>query len=47
LSDEILQQMRDGIASRQSLMTLHAEEEMSDENLTIYDRTATCRQRSL
>ncbi|MEH1872593.1 MAG: DUF4258 domain-containing protein [Nostoc sp.] len=35
--DEILQRMRDKVSSRQYLMTLHAEEEMSDDNLTIYD----------
>lgn len=35
--DEILQRMRDKITSRQYVMTLHAEEEMSDDNLTIYD----------
>ncbi|MBN3909912.1 MAG: DUF4258 domain-containing protein [Nostoc sp. NMS1] len=29
--------MRDKVSSRQYLMTLHAEEEMSDDNLTIYD----------
>jgi len=37
LFDEILQRMRDKVSSRQYLMTLHAEEEMSDDNLTIYD----------
>ena len=35
--DEILQRMREKIASRQYVMTLHAEEEMSDDNLSIYD----------
>lgn len=30
--DEILQWMRDKIKSRQYVMTLHAEEEMSDDN---------------
>lgn len=35
--DEILQRMRDKINAHQYVMTLHAEEEMSDDNLTIYD----------
>jgi Domain of unknown function (DUF4258) len=29
--------MREKIASQQYVMTLHAEEEMNDDNLTIYD----------
>jgi Domain of unknown function (DUF4258) len=37
LFDEILQRIRNKIASHQYVMTLHAEEEMSDDNLTIYD----------
>lgn len=35
--DKILQQMRDKIKSRQYVMTIHAEEEMSDDNLSIYN----------
>lgn len=35
--DEILQRMRDKIKARQYVMTIHAEEEMSDDNLSIYD----------
>lgn len=35
--DEILQRMRDKISAHQYVMTLHAEEEMNDDNLTIYD----------
>jgi hypothetical protein len=35
--DEILQRMRDKINARQYVMTIHAEEEMSDDNLSIYD----------
>ena len=35
--NEILQRMREKIRSRQYVMTLHAEEEMSEEGLTIYD----------
>ncbi|MBD2772360.1 DUF4258 domain-containing protein [Iningainema tapete] len=35
--DEILQLMREKVASLQYVMTLHAEEEMNDDNLTIYD----------
>jgi len=31
--DKILQQMRDKIKARQYVMTIHAEEEMSDDNL--------------
>ena len=33
----ILKQMRDKIRNRQYVMTLHAEEEMSDDELTIFD----------
>ncbi len=33
----ILKQMRDKVRSRQYVMTLHAEEEMSDDELTIFD----------
>ena len=33
----ILTQMREKVRSRQYVMTLHAEEEMDDDNLTIYD----------
>ena len=35
--DKILQQMRDKIKARQYVMTIHAEEEMSDDNLSIND----------
>ncbi|MEQ8187307.1 MAG: DUF4258 domain-containing protein [Candidatus Eremiobacterota bacterium] len=34
---KILKQMRDKIRKRQYVMTLHAEEEMNDDNLIIYD----------
>jgi hypothetical protein len=33
----ILKQMRDKVRNRQYVMTLHAEEEMSDDELTIFD----------
>ncbi|MCX7837874.1 MAG: DUF4258 domain-containing protein [Anaerolineae bacterium] len=33
----VLKQMRDKVRSRQYVMTLHAEEEMSDDELTIFD----------
>lgn len=33
----ILHQMRDKIRTRQYVMTVHAEEEMSDDGLTIFD----------
>lgn len=35
--EEILQRMRDKVKARQYVMTIHAEEEMSDDNLSIYD----------
>jgi hypothetical protein len=35
--DEILERMREKITSLQYVMTLHAEEEMNYDNLTIYD----------
>jgi hypothetical protein len=35
--DEILQRIREKIVTRQYVMTLHAEEEMSNDNLSIYD----------
>ncbi|WP_315787994.1 DUF4258 domain-containing protein [Fischerella sp. JS2] len=35
--DEILRRMREKVTSLQYVMTLHAEEEMNDDNLTIYD----------
>lgn len=35
--DEILQRMREKIRSQKYVMTLHAEEEMSEDTLTIYD----------
>lgn len=33
----VLKQMRDKVRTRQYVMTLHAEEEMSDDELTIFD----------
>ncbi|MFP4121447.1 DUF4258 domain-containing protein [Coleofasciculus sp.] len=35
--DEILQRMREKIRSQKYVMTLHAEEEMSEDTLTVYD----------
>ena len=35
--DRILKQMREKIRTRQYVMTLHAEEEMDDDNLSIFD----------
>jgi len=35
--DRILKQMRGRIRTRQYVMTLHAEEEMADDNLSIFD----------
>jgi hypothetical protein len=35
--DRILKRMREKIRQRQYVMTLHAEEEMNDGDLTIYD----------
>jgi hypothetical protein len=35
--DRILKQMREKIRTRQYVMTLHAEEEMDDDGLTIFD----------
>jgi hypothetical protein len=35
--DRILKQMREKIRSRQYVMTLHAEEEMDDDKLSIFD----------
>lgn len=35
--DRILNRMRDKIRNREYVMTLHAEEEMNDDELTIYD----------
>lgn len=35
--ERILNRMREKIRQRQYVMTLHAEEEMNDEGLTIYD----------
>ncbi|MGA1823407.1 MAG: DUF4258 domain-containing protein [bacterium] len=35
--DRILAQMRRAIHTRQYIMTLHAEEEMDDDNLSIFD----------
>lgn len=33
----VLRQMREKVRTRQYVMTTHAEEEMSDDNLTIFD----------
>ena len=35
--DRILEQMREKIRTRQYVMTLHAEEEMDDDGLSIFD----------
>ncbi len=35
--DRILKQMREKVRTRQYVMTLHAEEEMVDDNLSIFD----------
>jgi hypothetical protein len=35
--DRILKQMRERIHTRQYVMTVHAEEEMDDDNLSIFD----------
>ena len=35
--DRILKQMRERIRTRQYVMTFHAEEEMADDNLSIFD----------
>ena len=35
--DRILMQMREKIRTRQYVMTFHAEEEMADDNLSIFD----------
>lgn len=35
--ERVLRQMREKIRTRQYVMTLHAEEEMDDDNLTIFD----------
>ena len=35
--ERILKQMREKIRTRQYVMTLHAEEEMADDNLAIFD----------
>jgi len=35
--DRILKQMREKIRTRQYVMTIHAEEEMTDDNLSIFD----------
>jgi len=34
---QVLKQMRDKVCTRQYVMTLHAEEEMDDDELTIFD----------
>jgi hypothetical protein len=35
--DRILNRMREAIRTRNYVMTLHAEEEMNDDNLSIFD----------
>lgn len=35
--ERVLRQMREKIRTRQYVMTLHAEEEMNDDGLTIFD----------
>jgi hypothetical protein len=35
--EKILRQMREKITAQEYVMTVHAEEEMSDDDLTIYD----------
>jgi hypothetical protein len=35
--DRILMRMQEAIRNRQYIMTLHAEEEMEDDNLSIFD----------
>jgi len=35
--DRIMSQIKEKIRSRQYIMTLHAEEEMADDNLSIFD----------
>ncbi len=37
LHDQILEEMRECILGKQYLMTLHAEEEMTDDSLSIFD----------
>lgn len=35
--DDVLKQMREQVRRLNSVMTLHTEEEMNDDHLTIYD----------
>ena len=35
--DRVLRQMREKIRTRQYVMTVHAEEEMTDDNMSIFD----------
>jgi hypothetical protein len=35
--ERVLKQMRDKVRGRQYVMTLHAEEEMNDDELTVFD----------
>lgn len=37
MHERVLRQMREKIRTRQYVMTLHAEEEMNDDDLTIFD----------
>jgi len=35
--DQVLREIKEKVSNRQYVMTLHAEEEMEDDDLTIYD----------
>jgi len=37
MHDRVLRQMREKIRTRQYVMTVHAEEEMTDDNMSIFD----------
>jgi len=37
MHERILKRMQENIRNRQYIMTLHAEEEMNDDNLSIFD----------
>jgi len=43
----ILKQIREKVRQRQYVVTLHAEEEMSDEHLSIFDEECSCQQARL
>ncbi len=40
--DRILKQMREKIQTRQYVMTIHAEEEMTDDNPSVFDKAMIC-----